>query len=93
MSWLSRLQLGKGSDEALGGKIKAKMCAQGNGLDGVLATQEVMVVPHRGGCEAPVLSIPPHPAGCNVAGEMRSRIFREGARKPQGLMPKQLPAE
>lgn len=90
-----RLQLGKGSDEALGGKIKAKTCTQGNGLDAVLATQVVTVVPHRGGCEAPVLSIPPRcrAAGCNVAGERRSRIFREGARKPQGLRPKQAPAE
>lgn len=67
MSWLSRLQLGKGSDEALGGKIKVKTSAQGNGLDAASAMQEVTVVPRWGGSEAPVLSIPPC---CHAAGTM-----------------------
>ena len=95
MSWLSRLQLGEGSDEAPGEKTKAKTSAQGNDVDAALAMQEVMVAPGWGGSVATILSIPPccHAAGCDVAGEMRSRICREGVKKPQALMPKQVPRE
>lgn len=84
MSWLSRLQLGEGSEEAPGGTVKVKTSAQGNGLDSAPVTQEVMVVSRWGGSEEAVLSIAPCCRAAMPLGKREAESAGKACASPKG---------